>query len=350
MNTRSILFVLLVVITPSVLIGGRLWHQYWDALGPSRGSGVIEGTEITLSSRVSARVIDEPVHEGQQVAKGDLLVQLDCTDPQAQLDAATARLAFAEAQAAAAAAQADAAERSAGAARQSSQAGQAQVAAYTTQHDVAAAKVGRLDAQSADVAAESLEQAHGVADQLASQMTAAKAQAAAGSLQAQAASSQVEAARSSAEAAKASVEAAKADLLRAQTMVGECEVHAPQDAIVETLPWDRGEMVPAGAAAVVLVDLTTVKVTFYLPDAELASAKPGAPALIVADAYPDREFNGAIRTVATAAEFTPRNVQTRTDRDRLVFPVEVAIPNPGALLRPGMPVDLTLPGTQKGHH
>src|SRR5512136_1779868 len=46
-------------------------------------------------------------------------------------------------------------------------------------------------------------------------------------------------------------------------------------------------------------------------------------------------------------EFTPRNVQTREDRDRLVYGVEVAIPNPEARLRPGMPVEVAIDGTGK---
>jgi HlyD family secretion protein len=49
-----------------------------------------------------------------------------------------------------------------------------------------------------------------------------------------------------------------------------------------------------------------------------------------------------VRTVASRAEFTPRNIQTRTDRDRLVYPVEVAVPNPEGKLRPGMPVQVAL--------
>jgi len=51
--------------------------------------------------------------------------------------------------------------------------------------------------------------------------------------------------------------------------------------------------------------------------------------------------------VGSSAEFTPRNIQTRTDRDRLVFAIEVSIPNPGHGLRPGMPVQVTLPGTER---
>jgi HlyD family secretion protein len=88
-----------------------------------------------------------------------------------------------------------------------------------------------------------------------------------------------------------------------------------------------------------------VKATFYLPNAELAAARTGARAEVVADAWPGQTFVGTVRTVATRAEFTPRNIQTRTDRDRLVYPVEVWIANPEGKLRPGMPVQVTLPGT-----
>jgi HlyD family secretion protein len=96
-----------------------------------------------------------------------------------------------------------------------------------------------------------------------------------------------------------------------------------------------------------LVDIHEVKATFYLPNAELAAARPGAKAKVIADAWPDLVFEGVVRTVATKAEFTPRNIQTRSDRDRLVYPVEVWIENREAKLRPGMPVQVVLPGTER---
>jgi HlyD family secretion protein len=111
---------------------------------------------------------------------------------------------------------------------------------------------------------------------------------------------------------------------------------------VEDLPHEAGELVPAGGALVKLVDVAEVKATFYLPNAELAAARPGLAAEVVADAWPGEAFRGTVRSVAARAEFTPRNIQTRTDRDRLVYPVEVAIANPDGKLRPGMPVQVTL--------
>jgi HlyD family secretion protein len=96
-----------------------------------------------------------------------------------------------------------------------------------------------------------------------------------------------------------------------------------------------------------LVDLTEVTATFYLPNAEVGAVKPGAAAVVVADAFPDERFEGTVRTVALEAEFTPRNIQTRSDRDRLVYPVEVVVRNRDGKLRDGMPVQVTLPGTER---
>jgi HlyD family secretion protein len=63
------------------------------------------------------------------------------------------------------------------------------------------------------------------------------------------------------------------------------------------------------------------------------------------DAYPGRPFKGKVARVAQEAEFTPRNVQTREDRDRLVYEVEIEVENPDDALRPGMPADVSLDGT-----
>jgi HlyD family secretion protein len=93
------------------------------------------------------------------------------------------------------------------------------------------------------------------------------------------------------------------------------------------------------------VDLSEPKATFFLPNAEVAAVKPGARAEVVADAWPGETFEGTVRTVALEAEFTPRNIVTRTDRDRLVYPVEVTVRNRDGKLRAGMPVQVVLLGT-----
>jgi HlyD family secretion protein len=132
---------------------------------------------------------------------------------------------------------------------------------------------------------------------------------------------------------------------RGRLLAGESEVRAPRAAEVATLPHEAGELVSPGAVLVRLVDLREVTATFYVPNAEVGSVKPGARAVVVADAWPGEAFEGKVRTVALEAEFTPRNIQTRTDRDRLVYPVEVVVENRDGKLRAGMPVQVSLPGT-----
>jgi HlyD family secretion protein len=119
-------------------------------------------------------------------------------------------------------------------------------------------------------------------------------------------------------------------------------VTAQRAGTVQLLPWEVGELVGPGMVLATLVDLTTAKASFYLPHADLAAARAGGRAEVRADAWPDRVFTGTVAVVATEAEFTPRNIQTRTDRDRLVYRVEVDVDNPDRELRPGMPVEVLL--------
>lgn len=286
---RVIGILVVLVIGMSALIGVRLLRQQRALSGPSGGSGEIEGTTVDLSSRVGARIVDLPVTEGQAVKKGALLVSLDCAEPEALLAEAEARHAGARAQAGAADTQRGAAERQA----------------------------RRLERLPDDVAAASVDQSASGAQGAARQ----------------------------AEAARAQVRAAAAAVERARLFVGECVVRAPRDAEISLLPREAGEFVPPGQVLVRLVDLSQPVATFYLPNAEVGAVKPGARAVVVADAFPGEAFEGTVRTVALEAEFTPRNIQTRSDRDRLVYPVEVAVVNRDGKLRAGMPVQVTLPGT-----
>jgi HlyD family secretion protein len=340
---RRVLVVLAVlVVVLAGLISVRLWKQAQAAAAPSGGSGEIEGTVVDLSSRVGARIVEQPVREGDRVRKGDLLVRLDCADPVAALAEAEARVAAAGAQAVAAAAQIQASQRSRVAAGAAEEAARAQAAALEAQRDAAERQAKRLAGLTADVPASSIDQTQASAVGLAHQTSAAQKQAAASSEQVRAAEVGVRAATAQANAAAAQVRAAEAAVVRARIMTAECEVRAPRDADIETLPHEAGELVSPGAVLARLVDLAEVKATFYLPNAEIGAVKPGAPAEVVADAWPGERFEGRVRTVALEAEFTPRNIQTRSDRDRLVYPVEVTVTNRDGKLRSGMPVQVTL--------
>jgi HlyD family secretion protein len=340
---RRVLIVLAaVVVVLTALISLRLWTQARALSAPSGGSGEIEGTVVDLSSRVGARIVDLPVVEGQAVKKGDLLVRLDCADPQAALAEAEARLAAVQAQAAAAGAQTKASERARLAASASKEAAAAQAEALEAQRDAAVRQAKRLASIPQDVAASSVDQTEASASGLTRQAAAARAQAAASAEQVHAAESGIRAAGAQAEAALAQVRAGEAQVARAKLMVDECEIRAPRDAEVSKLPHEAGELVTPSSTLVRLVDLSEVKATFYLPNAEIGAVKPGGRAVVVADAWPGERFEGKVRTVSLEAEFTPRNIQTRTDRDRLVYPIEVVVANKDGKLRDGMPVQVTL--------
>ena len=191
------------------------------------------------------------------------------------------------------------------------------------------------------------DQTRASADGLAHQVEALRAQARASEDQVRAAGSTWKASAAQAQGAHASARAAAASVARVRLLVDECEIAAPRDAWVTELPHEVGELVAPGTTLVRLLDLSEVRATFYLPNAELAAVKLGAPAVAVADAYPGEEFSGQVSTVAFKAEFTPRNIQTRSDRDRLVYPVEIVLANRAGKLRAGMPVQVTLPGTER---
>lgn len=315
--------------------------------GPSGGSGSLEGVVVDAASIIAGRLVRVAVREGASVQSGELLAEIDCAEPRATLAEAEARLAMAQAQAGAARSQADAASRATGVARAGAAAARAQAAAMAAQQAVAARNADRLAQIGDGIAPATVDQSRSQADALAEQQRAAESSGRASSAQTGVAVAQAAAARGQASASDEAVRGAESAVTRARIRVEECVVRAPRAGIVETLPYEQGEVVPAGASIARIVDTRELTATFYLPNAELAAARVGARAIVEADALPGEQIEGRVVRVASEAEFTPRNVQTRTDRDRLVFAVDVRITAPNTRLRPGMPVQVTLPGTAR---
>lgn len=340
MRTQAI--ALVAVGAPVLLIGIRLVTQQLALSGPAGGSGTIEGDRVVLSARIGARVVNQPVKEGDRVEVGQVIAELDCAEPLAALDEARARLQASSAQARAAVAQAEAAGVGTSSAWVSSQAAAAQADAVLAQRDAASRQASRVRALDDGTSVAVLDQSTTSASALEHQTEAAVAQARAARLQVGLAKGQAAAAAENATASAEQVRAVEAALHRAELMADECVVEAPRAGIVDTLAFDVGELVPPGAPIAAIVDIHEVTATFYLPNAELGGATVGQGATLVADAWPDRAFDGTVTRVGSEAAFTPRNVQTRTDRDRLVYPVEVTLANPDGALRPGMPVQVTL--------
>ena len=344
MKRVAIVFTLLVAGLGALLFF-RLRMQSQALRGPAGGSAEIEGTQVDLASRIGARVERIHVHKGDAVKKNALLVTFDCADSRAAVAEQEARLRSAEAQARAADLSTGAARGNRQVAASAKAAAEAQAASLAAQRDAALRQSKRLERLANDVALSNRDQTKSSAEALEQQVRAMQAQAAANQDQMQSAGATWRASSAQAQAAQDAAQAVAASLQRARLLAAECELRAPRDAWVAEVPHEEGELLAPGAVVLRLLDLREVRATFYLANAELGAVKTGAVVEAVADAYPGERFSGRVSNVAFKAEFTPRNIQTRSDRDRLVYPIEVVLANRNEKLRAGMPVDITLVGT-----
>ena len=143
-------------------------------------------------------------------------------------------------------------------------------------------------------------------------------------------------------AARAAVDAGAANVQRLEAQLAETRIASPVEATVETMELQPGDLIAAGQSVGVLNMRSAPWVRCYVPENRLGQVKTGAEVEVTVDSWPGEKFKGKVRRVDSEAEFTPRNVQTRKDRDRLVYAVRVQVPNADRRLRVGMPVEVTL--------
>ena len=143
-------------------------------------------------------------------------------------------------------------------------------------------------------------------------------------------------------AAKARLDQAQAgaDLLHRQ-LTDAC-ILAPVDGIVTHKPVEAGELMNAGSTVATISRLDTLNLMIYVSDTELGKVKLGGPADVVVDTYPDRSFPARVVYISPIAEFTPKNIQTKEDRTKLVFGVKLEVDNHERVLKAGMPADAYL--------
>ena len=105
---------------------------------------------------------------------------------------------------------------------------------------------------------------------------------------------------------------------------------------------EKGEVVGAGATIVTVTETDKVDVMIYVSEEELARVKLGQRAKVTIDGMPGKTFDGKVAYISPEAEFTPKNIQTKDDRIKLVFGVKVEVPNTGDQLKRGLPADASL--------
>lgn len=134
---------------------------------------------------------------------------------------------------------------------------------------------------------------------------------------------------------------AQADLLKKK--IQDCVVRAPIDGTVTLRAVEPGELVGFGTNVFQLTCLDRVKLTIYLDETDIGRIRLGQATRVSIDAFAEgKTVLGSIVYISPSAEFTPKNVQTKEERTKLVFAVKIEIPNADGALKPGLPADAAI--------
>jgi HlyD family secretion protein len=142
--------------------------------------------------------------------------------------------------------------------------------------------------------------------------------------------------------AEAKVQQAQASLKLAQAYHSRAQIAAPLTGLVAQRPSHVGETVQPGASLLSIVNLDTLDMIIYMPQAQLPRVQIGMPAKVYVDAYPSEVFAGEVVNIAQQAQFSSRDTQNSEDRANIVFAVKVRLDNADGRLKSGMTADAEL--------
>jgi HlyD family secretion protein len=289
-------------------------------------SGNIEAHESLVSFKVPGRIDELPVEEGQQVEQGALLARLEDADARqrVRIDEANVRVRESDL----ALTLAGTREQEVKAAQQSMIDAQADLEQKKLDNDRARQLFAKdeISAQDRDQAATALKRAEAIFKAAQQRYNEA-----------------VEGSR------KEDIEIARANLNQANANLGLSRVNldyavlrAPSAGVITVRQAELGEVVAPGSPVVTLADLDHIWLRAYIAETDLGSIHWGQEAIVTTDTYPGKQYHGRISFISSSAEFTPKSVQTYTERVTLVYRIKIDIDNPSHELKPGMPADAHL--------
>lgn len=294
-------------------------------------NGRIEATEIDIAALTGGSIADIAAAEGQVVNAGDVLVQMDVVQLNAQKRQAEAQLrraSIAIETAKAMVAQAEAQERAAEAAVDQAQA----------MADAAAQKLAR---------SEQLVKTNAVSQQVLDDDRAKDREAKAGVAAAEASHAAALAGITSAQAqvvdAEAAIDAAKASIDSITASIDDATLVAPRSGRIQYLVAQEGEVVGSGGRILSFVDLGDVYMTVFLPTSQAGRVQIGSEVRLTLDAAPGIVIPATVSYVADVAQFTPKTVETAEEREKLMFRVRAKV-DPELLSRYVAYVKTGLPG------
>lgn len=365
----------------ALVVAGVVWfvQRPSPATDVIEANGQVRGTEVTLSARIAGIAEVVAVREGDLVSPGQLVAQIAARELEARLDQVNAQQAAAQSLVAELEAQARVLDETSAQARVG-----ARVVAGPVSHEMhrageavarATAEVAAAEAQAAqdrkvyerfeDLRAKGFVSSN-YFDEMAARRQSSEArltavrraaeEARAAREKAGAASGEIEirerdvkriaAERERVLAARATavsqVDAARARVAEIEAQLADTRILAPSRGTVMARLAEPGELVAAGRPIATLVDLDDLFVRVYVTERDVGRIRLGDAATASVDAFPGRTFPGQVSEVAQQAEFTPKEVHVKEEREKLVFGVKVRLERPEGLLKPGMPADVTI--------
>lgn len=310
------------------------WQRYGtgeNEAGIISGNGRIEAVEIDVAAKTPGRVKEILVGEGEFVTAGQVVASLDTQVLEAQRREAEAQVL--QARSAVATARSQLEQR-----RSDKAAAQAAVVQREVELNAAKQRLSRSTALANDgfISPQAVDDERARVDSAQAALDAARAQVAAADASIATARSQVVGAQSSEVAARANIERIQAD-------IDDTTLRAPRDGRVQYRVAELGEVVAAGGRVLNMIDLSDVYMTFFLPTTVAGRIALGAEVRLVLDAAPQYVIPAQVSFVASEAQFTPKTVETASEREKLMFRVRAQIP-PELLRKHIRQVKTGLPG------
>jgi HlyD family secretion protein len=254
-------------------------------VGISFGNGRIEADEVDIATKYAGRVAELMVDIGDMVTSGQVVARMDTRDIEQSLSKSEA------------------------------QARQAQRAVDEAQANLTQQETQKVLAdQEMDRTRQLLKNGwttQEIADQRKQQLDAAVAA--------------YNAAQARVLVARHALEAAQHDAGFYKVQIADNTLVAPKAGRIQYRLANIGEVLAAGGKVLTMLDFSYVYMDVYLPTAEAGKVKVAADARILLDAYPDHPIPAKVSFIASQAQFTPKTVETQTERDKLMFRIRVRI-------------------------
>ncbi|OAI25547.1 HlyD family secretion protein [Methylomonas koyamae] len=306
----------LILVGIVAAVAFAVWWQMRPAGLPAgivAGNGRLEATEINIATKTAGRIVDIMAREGDFVQAGMVLARMDTQVLRAQQAEARAKVREAE--------NAYQTAKSVVVQRESEYAAaQAVVAQRRAEFDAAQKRLNRSQRLVGEGATPQQEVDDNHARVLGIQAAIGTAVA-----QVAAAKASIEAAKSQVIQAQSIIEAVKATVARLQADIDDCELKATIDGRIQYRVAEPGEVLDAGGRVLNMVDLSDVYMTFFLPTEAVGRVAVGSDIHLVFDALPGYVIPAKASFVASVAQFTPKTVETESERMKLMFRVRARI-------------------------